>query len=767
MVRIVVRAVGRRGRDARADGGGGRARGEARRADDDAPLAGSGRGGVVARALRPAGRSTGSRASAGRRRVRGSRTASSSTDDEIARLARLGDRRRALPDDVLPRRRTASRRSRRCAGAGVNVGLSRATAAGSEHGSMWLEAHTALLLGRLRDGPTVDERARRARDGDARLGALPRPRGRTTASSRRARAATSSPGRSRASGSAARGRTRSRRGSAAGRSARGTPSSRQAGRRDGELQLPGARRDAGAARRNLARVAGGIRMSGTAHANASAERTLGLLAEQVGRSVAEVETPVVIVDLDRLEANLTEVQSYADEHGIALWPHTKTHKSPEIGLHAARIWARGLTVAKTGEAEVFHEAGAPLAPAPLPAVRSGEVGPARGARRRRNGADGRHGQRGSRGRALDRAVTARSAGRRCSSSSISASTGPDRRPRRARSRSRRSFRAIRASKSSASRGYPGHCRGERGDDPLATRGVRRVPRETRDAFLAAGLRCDRISGGSTPTRFLTHETCVNELRSGTYALLDRTDGSRGDRSTPSRRHRDLGSRAGPGGHRRRLEDVHVGRPSRRRARDHRGLAGLELETLNEEHGYVRVGFGRAARRSATRLADRPEPRLRLRESPRRICSPCATVSSTTSSRSPRAASSARRSPCASRSITPTSSSAPERPSTTESSSSTATGSRVSGATGHADGPFDLERRPRGPHAHSRTDRLPHPHGRRRQDAGLRRRAAHHPHGSDRRHEGAPRGRRGGPHDAAVGVHDGTGGRRTRLPRRRA
>ena len=48
-------------------------------------------------------------------------------------------------------------------------------------------------------------------------------------------------------------------------------------------------------------------------------------------------------------------------------------------------------------------------------------------------------------------------------------------------------------------------------------------RETRDAFVAAGMRIDRISGGSTPTRYLTHETCVNELRSGSYALLDRNE----------------------------------------------------------------------------------------------------------------------------------------------------------------------------------------------------------------------------------------------------
>ena len=90
-----------------------------------------------------------------------------------------------------------------------------------------------------------------------------------------------------------------------------------------------------------------------------ADRTLELLEAQVGRSLDEVETPVAVLDLDRLEANLQRLQSYADSHAIALWPHTKTHKAPEIGLRQLAIGAGGLTVAKTGEAEVFHEAGAP------------------------------------------------------------------------------------------------------------------------------------------------------------------------------------------------------------------------------------------------------------------------------------------------------------------------------------------------------------------------------------------------------------------------
>ena len=70
----------------------------------------------------------------------------------------------------------------------------------------------------------------------------------------------------------------------------------------------------------------------TAAIRTGADRTLELLSRQVGRPLSEVETPVAAVDLDRLDANLRDLQSYADKHGIALWPHTKTHKSPEIGL---------------------------------------------------------------------------------------------------------------------------------------------------------------------------------------------------------------------------------------------------------------------------------------------------------------------------------------------------------------------------------------------------------------------------------------------------
>ena len=46
--------------------------------------------------------------------------------------------------------------------------------------------------------------------------------------------------------------------------------------------------------------------------------------------VTDLETPAVVVDLDVMENNLRRCQSYMNEHGLALRPHIKTHKIPEI-----------------------------------------------------------------------------------------------------------------------------------------------------------------------------------------------------------------------------------------------------------------------------------------------------------------------------------------------------------------------------------------------------------------------------------------------------
>ncbi len=73
--------------------------------------------------------------------------------------------------------------------------------------------------------------------------------------------------------------------------------------------------------------------------------------------LTDLDTPVAVVDLDRLEANIKHLQSYLAGHGIANRPHIKTHKIPAIARMPLEAGAAGLTCQKIGEAEVMANAG--------------------------------------------------------------------------------------------------------------------------------------------------------------------------------------------------------------------------------------------------------------------------------------------------------------------------------------------------------------------------------------------------------------------------
>jgi D-serine deaminase-like pyridoxal phosphate-dependent protein len=76
-----------------------------------------------------------------------------------------------------------------------------------------------------------------------------------------------------------------------------------------------------------------------------------------GATLAELDTPALLVDLDVLEANLAGMAAVAARAGVRLRPHTKTHKSPEIARMQLQAGAAGITCAKLGEAEVMADAG--------------------------------------------------------------------------------------------------------------------------------------------------------------------------------------------------------------------------------------------------------------------------------------------------------------------------------------------------------------------------------------------------------------------------
>jgi D-serine deaminase-like pyridoxal phosphate-dependent protein len=72
---------------------------------------------------------------------------------------------------------------------------------------------------------------------------------------------------------------------------------------------------------------------------------------------SELDTPCVLIDLPRVEANLRRAQAYADAHGLALRPHIKTHKLVRFAKRQVDLGAVGVTCQKLGEAEIMADAG--------------------------------------------------------------------------------------------------------------------------------------------------------------------------------------------------------------------------------------------------------------------------------------------------------------------------------------------------------------------------------------------------------------------------
>lgn len=73
-------------------------------------------------------------------------------------------------------------------------------------------------------------------------------------------------------------------------------------------------------------------------------------------SIDTIPTPALVLDAATVRANVGRVADYARGHGIALRPHTKTHKSVAVAGLQLAAGAVGLTVAKVGEAEVLARA---------------------------------------------------------------------------------------------------------------------------------------------------------------------------------------------------------------------------------------------------------------------------------------------------------------------------------------------------------------------------------------------------------------------------
>ncbi len=73
--------------------------------------------------------------------------------------------------------------------------------------------------------------------------------------------------------------------------------------------------------------------------------------------LAEIDTPALLLDLDRVERNIATMAKYFATQASNLRPHFKTPKCPEIARRQLEAGAIGITCAKLGEAEEIAKAG--------------------------------------------------------------------------------------------------------------------------------------------------------------------------------------------------------------------------------------------------------------------------------------------------------------------------------------------------------------------------------------------------------------------------
>ena len=302
------------------------------------------------------------------------------------------------------------------------------------------------------------------------------------------------------------------------------------------------------------------------------------------------------------------MQAAADARGLRLRPHAKTHKSPAIARQQIDGGAIGICCAKLGEAEVFADAG--IADIRVPYPLNPVCAPRVFALARRTSlsfivddpivADAWAAHASREGLVLDVLIKVDVGFHRCGidpESSAAAETV-------ARIASMKGLR-FRGLLSHAGHAY--HAASENELESIA----RSEARLLRNLAAAAGVPCEEISVGSTPTaRFSLDEPGLTELRPGNYAYFDRTQVGLGSatlddcaltvlarvvsRPAPARVIFDSGSKTltsdgargfTPGsGHGVVLRDILSTEPN----------PSLVIERLSEEHATVRAIDGGAA-----------------------------------------------------------------------------------------------------------------------------------------------------------------------------
>lgn len=243
------------------------------------------------------------------------------------------------------------------------------------------------------------------------------------------------------------------------------------------------------------------------------------MENEVGMKVAEVSTPAVVVDLDVVERNLAKMAAYCNAHELGLRPHTKTHKTIEAARMQLARGARGLTVAKVGEAEVMVASGASEILVAHPIVGDEKIRRLTALARDTRilvavdslrAAEGLAGVAAGSGIVFDILVEFDSGSKRCgvNAGEDAAALG-------------KSISRLRGVRLSGLFTYFGSVWGNEDDRVKEIARAGSDVTETLTAFSRAGLSTEIVSAGSTPAAQMSHLIeGITEIRPGTYIYND-------------------------------------------------------------------------------------------------------------------------------------------------------------------------------------------------------------------------------------------------------
>lgn len=245
------------------------------------------------------------------------------------------------------------------------------------------------------------------------------------------------------------------------------------------------------------------------------------LIEKAG-SRWRLATPALVLDLDAFEANVAAMATWAAEAGIAIRPHAKTHKSPDVARRQIDAGAAGICAATLGEAEALAAGGIADILITSPIVTEDKAGRLATL----NAGNGRIAVVADHGDAVDRLDVAAAAAGKPLDVLVELDVGQQRTgvgdaaaavalARRIDSASSLRYAGI--------QGYTGHLQhignytDRRDDVTVQMKKLEAVVAALGDAGLAPAV----VTGGGTGTHFIDAQISVlNELQPGSYVCMD-------------------------------------------------------------------------------------------------------------------------------------------------------------------------------------------------------------------------------------------------------